>query len=462
MKGYVKFNYNTIRCDLVADKSLDEIELYTKNDDEPLKRFVFSYSYFGNTTNGCSRETENTKRLKLLSIKEQHITSGQGITYPAQPYEFFYNESIPFPDRLSNAQDHWGYYNGKHSNQGLIASYSVINSQGNRIYFPGANKNANPLTAQLGILTSIKYPTGGETIFNYESNTVMDPSIEPETIEKYLGLAPAWANYPVANFPVPFESTRIDLPNGGFVEYSIITGFDHPLWQFCDIVQCQIIKDNDDANPFTLITNMAEGLIEFWPPGTYKIKIITECGAGAVANFNVSIIAKAIIEETGPRPAGGLRIAQIEDRAGNGAPPIVRNIDIILRMILLPSGVLTSLPDYQSDATVTTWGEKDEFGEYYFPPVTCVYRVIKSVSNYPLAQTNGSYVGYGHVIVDYGSTGESWHSFTAYPNPTRPAFPFGYLETFDWRRGFLENTKDFKKSGGQSIPEGKLSIPRME
>ncbi len=451
--GYIKFNYNTARCDLMGDKSLDEITVYNKNN-LPVKGFKLGYSYFGNNSDGCNFLTKNLKRLKLVSITEENGT------FQKPPYTFEYDESIELPGRMSYAQDHWGYYNGKLNNADLIATFTTTVFTGAQIVYPGADRNANPQTAQAGILKKIKYPTGGETLFTYESNTVSDDRVEaqPEITEQFLVFGSD--NQSVYNLPYPYESNELIVPAQGAQVQFHVSGLPNTLWQGCDFVQCVVIKDNNSV-PFVQLGNGWDGVTATWPPGTYKLRLLTDCTIDATANFSISIVARipGTTQAVSIRPVGGLRIKMIEDKPGNDGPSIIK------KYRYHPendpnhsSGVLVNFPDYGYDLSVTNI-KRDEGGEPSGPANYCFYRVRQSFSNYPLATTQGSYVGYSHVIVDLGENGESWYTFDAHSDEAL-SFPFAPVDNYDWARGFLLNTKDFiRKNGALILAKETINTP---
>ncbi len=443
--GYIKFNYNTLRCDLMDDKSLDEMKVYNKNNDL-IKGFKFGYSYFGNNSDGYNFLTKNLKRLKLVSITEENRT------YQNPPFTFEYNESVELPGRLSYAQDHWGYYNGKINNPDLIATFSTTVLSGAPIVFPGADRKANPETAQAGILKKIKYPTGGETLFTYESNTVSDNKVEAQPAITERSLIFAATNQSVYTLPSPYESNELIIPAQGAQVQFHIAGLPNTLWQGCDFVQCLILKDNNPV-PFGQLGNSWDGVMATWPAGTYKLKLINDCSIDARANFSITIIAQIptnTAQANEIRPVGGLRIKTIEDKPGNNSPSIIKNYRYNMENDTNhSSGVLVNFPDYGYDLSVKS-NATNEQGEPEGPGNYCAYRVRQSFSNYPLATTQGSYVGYSHVIVDLGDNGESWYSFDAHSD-IGENFPFSPLDNFDWARGFLLNTKDFKRKNGALI-----------
>lgn len=120
-----------------------------------LKAWSFYYNYF----NGSSIQG----RLKLDSIIE---SGGTGEKKP--PYVFTYYNLGLLPDKYSKAVDHWGYYNGV-NNSTFLPTSVFINAPSS---FYGADRSADTLHMfpMNGVLSDIKYPTGGTTKFEYELN----------------------------------------------------------------------------------------------------------------------------------------------------------------------------------------------------------------------------------------------------------------------------------------------------
>ncbi|RBL88135.1 hypothetical protein DF182_31950 [Chitinophaga flava] len=164
----------------------------------PVKSFVFNTDYF--KTAGAP-ETYLTKRLRLNSIVE---TAANGID-KAAPYEFTYDAAFTLPAKNSSSQDHWGFFNGKRNKDQFdhpILVPSIVKGYTNETFigyfdrscrscpvveckeypagcvqfntglknfeFNGADRSADFGYAKTGILTAIKYPTGGNTVFEYE------------------------------------------------------------------------------------------------------------------------------------------------------------------------------------------------------------------------------------------------------------------------------------------------------
>ncbi|MBO9702024.1 MAG: hypothetical protein J7604_17585 [Sporocytophaga sp.] len=144
-------------ADQQLPQRLRRVEIFD-NSGNLVKKFLLDYSYFLPSTS-----TDNpNKRLKLDKVTEF------GSDATAKPaYVFQYHNPGSFPAKNSKAVDWWGYYNGQYDNQTFIP----------KIYHDGKSfKGANRLAStdinhvKYGVLTSVTYPTGGRSEFEYELN----------------------------------------------------------------------------------------------------------------------------------------------------------------------------------------------------------------------------------------------------------------------------------------------------
>ncbi|WP_127125654.1 DUF5977 domain-containing protein [Pseudoflavitalea rhizosphaerae] len=131
-------------------------KIIVKNNNNPVCQYQLFHSYFG-TSGRVAYDAARTndyynRRLVLDSIRK---VSGSQIL---PLYKFGY-ESNP-PGRFSNAQDHWGFYNGETGNTTLIPAQYLLT----------ANRSSSQYYAKNGTLNKITYPTGGTTSFEYETN----------------------------------------------------------------------------------------------------------------------------------------------------------------------------------------------------------------------------------------------------------------------------------------------------
>ena len=158
----VDFISNANRADIPDNTKgmpykLDSIMIYATApgaSDNLINKFTFSYDYYN------SGASTVLKRLRLLSL-----TQSDAVNIFPQRYSFTYHDST-LPAKTSKGQDLWGYYNGKNGNSTMIPTYMDPNG----VVTTLADRGVDSTQASLGLLTSIKYPTGGTTSFEYESN----------------------------------------------------------------------------------------------------------------------------------------------------------------------------------------------------------------------------------------------------------------------------------------------------
>ncbi len=144
-------------------KELDAVKIYKQGSPvsgfELNKTFNLSHHYMvSNDNNGplynylpllVTMNPSASKRLVLDAITE---IGSDGSAKP--PYVFTYDSTL-LPNRHSNSQDYWGYYNGADNGYFLTGN---------------GDRRIDTTLAQAGMLKKITYPTGGSTRFNYEHN----------------------------------------------------------------------------------------------------------------------------------------------------------------------------------------------------------------------------------------------------------------------------------------------------
>ncbi len=178
--GSVKiiFNYS-LREDLINTfdstgfnaKRLDKIEIRVNN--ICVKNFIFNYESRTSTevVTNSAVTAECKERFFLKNFKEETCVDDK-----VKITSFIYNTTA-LPNRLSYAQDKWGYFNGKLGNPSLFASYRFLLDTS--IY---ADRSCAENFAKAGILESIVYPTKGTVNFEYEKHSsydVQSPINEP-------------------------------------------------------------------------------------------------------------------------------------------------------------------------------------------------------------------------------------------------------------------------------------------
>lgn len=144
------------RLDHRLNTAIDRINIHNWEAESIDKYYQLDHSYFGDPGSLSIFD----KRLKLDGLT-CYTESGE----KCDTYKFNYLEPDGLPCRISKAQDYLGYYNGKDNNPVL---YPKVTS-GNDTY-DGANRDPDFEYAVRGMLSSITYPTGGYTEFEWESD----------------------------------------------------------------------------------------------------------------------------------------------------------------------------------------------------------------------------------------------------------------------------------------------------
>lgn len=174
-KETVSFNFDYGRQDIPTAKSLNSITVTSKNGERQTHSIYFGYNYFveDRRTEALSMEllkhslsNYSAKRLKLDSV-----------TVDSETYVFEY-DATPLPYNTSLSQDFWGYYNGMSNTKNFCCTPKYIITTEGLVEQPtigNANRYCSPAVIKAGILTKIKYPTGGSTQFAFEPNEFTDP-----------------------------------------------------------------------------------------------------------------------------------------------------------------------------------------------------------------------------------------------------------------------------------------------
>ncbi|MBI1767664.1 MAG: hypothetical protein HYR67_04755 [Bacteroidetes bacterium] len=459
--GSVSFIANTDRKDLLGDKRLDNIKVYSFNNTNPFKQFKLDYEYFNGyqVSDPVTVDQSYLIRLKLKSVTE--ISAG-GNSLP--PYSFNYNESNNLPSRLSYDQDAWGFYNGPKNNQDLVPPYRQVSTMSGFIYWPGADRTVDDQYTGIATLTKIVYPTGGSTTFECENHTVS--GYVPYSTNDFLTNKGQYLDVTnVCNQPLDYvyckQVTFNDhLYDGVFITIEVdgILNCDHcPNASTCAIMS---IEGQNYSLPITCnVTNF------YIPNGTYTLKADFHNNP-SLANFqdfaiHVSWSEYALNSVTNFK-VGGLRVKKITDDDGKGNTK-VRLFDYSSGINGASSGSLvTGSPVYE-------YSQPCKYGNGGIPTdfIEGVYTSRTSFSNFPLATTQGSHVGYANVTVTYDNQGvlgkSKYYYSTAEVFPDMDlripfddnmythitvtqdnGYPFPPQASFDHRRGQLQKEEEYR------------------
>ncbi len=127
-----------------------------------------------------------TERLNLTKLDFEYRHDSYNNLRPEYCYEFKYNDFQSLPPYMSRKTDHWGYYNGNSHNLNIIDQ---------------ERRNANFTYLKTGMLTGVKYPTGGYSEFEYEPHTYTKTLINMrQDIENSSGIAGGLRIAKIKNF----------------------------------------------------------------------------------------------------------------------------------------------------------------------------------------------------------------------------------------------------------------------
>jgi hypothetical protein len=207
--GKVNFNTSLARSDVMAYNNqplpgaITAVEIFN-SDLRLINKATLSFDYFLSSTEAepgdfdfvPSLNPDCYKRLRLKGVKFG-VDATMNYEFEYKHVDYTGNARDVLPRIFSTKQDLWGYYNGATGNiTGIPAiyvypdmynddrQYSIykkVNYTGREYYFEGANRLPDSNLTDVGMLTKIKYPTGGYTSYNYESHRFKDEANE------YLG-----------------------------------------------------------------------------------------------------------------------------------------------------------------------------------------------------------------------------------------------------------------------------------
>lgn len=143
--GYLQIDYNSSGSDR---PSLISSIRHLKSSGASVDECFFEY----NTTNN------NRDFLRQLTFKDS-----------SKNFQLEYFQQNDMPTRLTKAQDHWGYYNGKYSSN--IVPIDIPTPGIENANYNGADKSPNWNFTKIGMLNKIIYPSKGYTEFEYEPNS---------------------------------------------------------------------------------------------------------------------------------------------------------------------------------------------------------------------------------------------------------------------------------------------------
>jgi YD repeat-containing protein len=404
---------------------VDSLTLYN-NAGEFLKRIVFNYDYFGNTSTW----------LKLKGIDEKGINSQKNLL------NFDYYLPTSFPDKTTLGIDHWGYWNNV-NNASLIPEIQLSQTE----KLSGANREPNYTSTLAAALKTVVYPTKGSIEFAYEQNeydfTNQNLSLtyyEYTPISKSLGL-PKFAEV---------RSTNVSINYPQFIELSgsmsAGSSTDPP------ILQVELIFNNDvvDGLYFAQGNTSQKKYIHILDTGLYTLRI-TAPDMNVGGNGKVKAYSRAVITDSMKlrNKVGGLRIRTIKYKDGNQITKQTK-FRYELPNSVLSSGILINKPTYTHKSLVPV--RKIQCATLISNPSQIIgswtYITRSSISYAPLSTLNRYHVFYSSVWIEDSAGGKQNNVYSYYKDEgTFNKYPFPPPDSKEELRGKLINQKIWDKQG---------------
>ena len=438
-------------------KALKTVEIRDKNN-ACLRKFEFGYTTIttanpGNPPSGYlpfNNDSTDKKRLILLSLSEQEC----GSTANAKTHNFEYFDQTQLPRRLSFAQDHWGYFNGKTSNTSLSPGQMNMktlcnNCQGNYAHActpPPDNREPAFPAMRNGTLKKITFPTGGFSSFDYEAHTRRGTEITCTEANIPGGSASlsggscsssntAWYTITLTQFQI--DSGHLELKwqqYNGSCNYSGYNTFEIrtctgcvPIWSASvDNVGYYFLKD------LPLIANQQ-----------YYIKMTTN---GGISNYKFYTLTRNSYQTN--KIVGGLRIKTITTNDGDATTSnnIVKNFEYadptfptrssgkVVHQPLYVAFYEMPCVSYDPDNGCTGGNcnyNATNANNYTLCPTSCgtipeLHIVYSYSSLQPMQTTMGSHIGYTAVQLKETGNGKSEYRYNMGQYANGPWIPTGY------------------------------------
>lgn len=455
--GKITFAGNDIRQDVSnggQNKELDSVKVYDNNDDL-IRSFELYQSYPATVSDNNQNpvldqfDTKSSKRLRLDSIVEK---GSSGNAKP--PYVFTYN-SQPMPNRFSNSQDLWGYYNGK--NNGSFLLYYGYGSGG-----LANNRTIDTLKSMAGILEKITYPTGGSARFTYEHNRgvlgsefdgISFPFVNPTTFVS-TGVANIDSHngdYYYKNIPVVHEAfglvkLTVSLPTIGGTDHNVACA--NPPQMGCGF---DIRLEGINGTPYNYTSIFPGEQYVDVQPGEYRL-IVDPLDPNwnfnpLVSPYYFFVVTMSWYDQSVDQEellfAAGKRIKKIEflDSADN----VVSSKEYsYLNSNGNESGVILSVPSFNVK----------------IPGTTNLYALGSAIPGSGYTTFQGNTIGYQYVTEYYGDAGDNHgktdYQFSMQKDTGNYLYPPVTPPTDnEWLRGLPVNTVHYKQESNGSYKKVK-------
>jgi RHS repeat-associated protein len=475
----IKFTYTNDRQDFATGAlALQKVTIsnknYTTGTFVAVKKINFSYDYFG-ATEGLTPfgDDRNLKRLKLSKLTEIGIAAdGIETILPANEFEYYEDENTNLPPRLSKKQDHWGYAN-KNPHNWLIPR----KLDDPKLYNKG-DRSTDEIRCMAGTIKRIKYPTGGFTEFEFEPHKVVNsPELMALSTSQFVNMyESAIADFSYTNNPNT-HSIIVDIPITQVVDidYALSLGtlgapeyFGYVKIDKIDANGNLIanILDFGNGAPATNNVQNPMGILKTTrtlSAGKYKLTAHAqrqEIGSPERSTIFIRYYKTSLSQTAIPInvPIGGVRVKRVKTYESANSQPIIKRYEYNkFDNSVQSSGELISLPKYTYElkfATICRGGTIQTPIILYECGDECLVNGLISASKVPLGASQGSHVVYTNVSIMNGENGEGGKSnitYSYYPDILNYAIPFTQHDSYDWKRGNIEQQIDYKKVNNNYI-----------
>ncbi|NVM62174.1 hypothetical protein FHW88_000450 [Mucilaginibacter sp. SG538B] len=445
---------NISRADVNGDVLISNINVYKSASTTVLKQFSLAYIYSNSGTNYVSnRYIGGSEKVRpfLQSVVEKDAGS-----VAAQKYLFSYDDINGLPPRLSFAQDHYGYFNGK-NNTIFVPPADDPYIQGMFPAFMG-DRSPDSAYAKKGLLTKIVYPTGGSDSLVYEPHKgLVTVAIPPPN--KNVSQTVTGAGIRSAVTASTTSSVILKKAGGVFTLYCEGLGGSGTYDTLHQFAEAEV---DDAATGSRLLYLKAlpfetkTGNVELDPGQTYTIKV-TAYGSVIAGNARLTYADGDVTYEQQLGQFGGMRIAKVItlDPAQNNtaikrfyyAP--LSNLSAHSSNTVIDAASILYYKDYKSITNCETF---------------CTYKQGSSSSLYNLFVYDGDNVVYDSVIEGFGNNFENGgieHLFTVRADiPAHIAMGNDVkgapLSNIGWDNGHETNTNYFKRNGAGYLYSRKI------
>lgn len=445
--GEIVFEKATVaREDLDNSYALRKIIINDYNQNF-VKSFLLNHSYQEDTDNDTQNsallglEPKASKRLFLDTVVEQ---GENGVNKP--PYLLTYSD-VELPNRFSNAQDYWGYYNGADNGQFLTFSND-------------GSRRVDVDNSMAGMLTGITYPTGGVTEFVYEHNkgikegqfqNVLIPDVNPistsNTHNAFLGHlmyidSTNYGSYVGYQGNVYSKEFTIDNFVNGSFKYDIWFGDPTGCSETVITGDCRFrvyLKGNGQTY------NLYKGShsIGNISSGTYTLIVDPVQAAHDPINntddhFTAGVRWEEAVNES-QTYASGKRIKKIKFYDTDGSLASFKEYQY-------EGGKILGISSFHSIRNTAVTVQGTTF--YQLDP-------LGAVPGSPLSTYQGNSIGYETVTEYYGNKdiniGKAVHTYTLLEDTgDYTSFPYHPPTDNEWLRGLLVDKKDYRRESGGS------------